>query len=128
ALEGGRQIGGGRQASRVVEACKDPPTQPSDQLQAIGRGVDQHQLLDRQDVSQPAEAVHQLRGVRRAAADHGDLQSRLAHPLTPVNVTPWMNAFCAMKNTTITGAMTSTVAAMVRFQSVWWALLKVCRP
>lgn len=28
----------------------------------------------------------------------------------------------------ITGAMISTVAAMVRFQSVWWAPLKDSRP
>ena len=43
-------------------------------------------------------------------------------------MTPSMKAFWAKKNTTITGAITSSVAAMVRFQSVWWALLNDSSP
>ncbi|MER6715750.1 hypothetical protein ABZZ16_04640 [Streptomyces sp. NPDC006386] len=43
-------------------------------------------------------------------------------------MTPSANAFWAKKNTRITGAITRTVAAMVRFQSVWWAPSKDSRP
>ena len=74
-------------------------------------------------VPEPGQPVDQLGGVRRAAADDGEL-----HPFTPVSVTPSMKAFWAKKNTMITGAITIRVAAMVRFQSVWWADLKVSRP
>ena len=49
-------------------------------------------------------------------------------PLTPVSVTPSMKARWAMKNSAMTGAITIRVAPMVRFQFVWWALLKVPSP
>src|SRR5581483_8003453 len=42
-------------------------------------------------------------------------------PFTPVSVTPSTNAFCARKKTTITGAITSSVAAIVRFHCTWWS-------
>ena len=77
----------------------------------------------REVVAQPGEPVDELGGVRRPTADDCEL-----HPLTPVSVTPSMNAFCAKKNTMITGAITSRVAAIVRFQFVWWALLNDSRP
>jgi hypothetical protein len=41
--------------------------------------------------------------------------NRELHPFTPVNVTPSTKTFCARKKMTITGAMTRSVAAMVRF-------------
>ncbi|WP_432073249.1 hypothetical protein [Streptomyces wuyuanensis] len=41
---------------------------------------------------------------------------------------PSTKAFCARKNTTITGAVIITVAAMVGFRSVWCAPLKDSRP
>ena len=109
--------------SRLAMALEDPPTEAADQRQPVLGGVDQDQLVDREHVLHPGESVDQLRCVRRPAADHREL-----HPFTPVSVTPSMKAFCARKNTAITGAMTSSVAAMVRFQFVWCALLNDPRP
>jgi hypothetical protein len=97
----------------MAEPGQDAAPEAADQLEPVGGRVDEHELLDREHVVQPAEAVHQLRGVRRAPADDRD-----PHPFTPVSVTPSMNAFWARKNSTITGAITRTVAAMVRFQLV----------
>ena len=56
----------------------------------------------------------ELRRVRRARADDSQF-----HPFTPVSVTPSTNAFCAAKNSAITGAMKSRVAAIVRFHCTW---------
>ena len=61
--------------------------------------------------------------VRRPAADHGEL-----HPFTPVSVTPSTNAFWARKKTTITGSITSTVAAIVRFHCTWCSERNCERP
>ncbi len=44
--------------------------------------------------------------------------SRRDH-FTPVKVTPCTNAFCAAKNSAMTGSMNSTVAAIVRFHCTW---------
>ena len=96
---------------------------PIDELEPVGRRVDEDQLVHGQHLAHPAEPVDQLRGVRRPTADDCD-----PHPFTPVRVTPSMNARCARKNSRITGAITITVAAMVRFQLVWWALLNVPSP
>ena len=115
-----------REHARVAVSREDPLRQPADELEPVLVRVDQHQLVDRQRVLQPGEAVDQLRRVRRPATD--DCSFIEFHPLTPVSVTPSMNAFWAKKNTAITGAMTSSVAAMVRFQFVWWALLNDPRP
>src|SRR5512139_747550 len=95
---------------------EDPPGQSADQLQPLGRRVDQGQLGERQRVPQPREPVHQFRRVGRASADHREF-----HPLTPVNVTPSMKALWAKKNTTTTGAVTSRFTAIIRFQDTWWA-------
>lgn len=92
---------------------EDPPGEAADQPQPVLGRIDEHQLLDRQGLAQPREPVDEFGGVRGPAAHDSQL-----HPLTPVNVTPSMKAFCAKKKTTITGAMTSTVAAIVRFQFV----------
>ena len=121
-LEGRRRD----QLSRVAQPREDPPPDARDQLEPLGRRVDEHQLVDGQHVPQPAEPVHELGCVRRPAADDRDLHS--VHPLTPVSVTPSMKAFWARKKSAITGAITSRVAAMVRFQLVWWALLNVLSP
>src|SRR5262249_32284103 len=50
------------------------------------------------------------------------------HPFTPVSVTPSTNAFCARKNRTITGAITSSVAAIVRFHCTWCSDRNCARP
>ena len=117
------QLGRGGDPGRMAEPLQDPPPERTDQLEPFLGRVDQDQLLDRQQVSEPADPVDQLRCVRRPAADHRD-----PHPFTPVRVTPSMNARWAKKKRMITGAMTSRVAAIVRFQFVWWALLNVCSP
>ena len=52
---------------------EDAPPEPADQLEALGGRVEEHQLVDREHVAQPAEPVDQLRGVRRASADDRDL-------------------------------------------------------
>lgn len=106
---------------------EDPPGQPADQLQPVGGRVDQDEFGDRQGVAQPGETVDEFGGVRRTATHDGQLQCG-HQPLTPVSVTPSMKAFCAKKKRTITGAITSRVAAMVRFQLVWWAPLNDSRP
>ncbi len=128
AVQSRGQLGGRGQGRRVVEPLEDPSPEGAHQLEPRLVGIDQHQLFDRQRLLEPAEAVDQLRGVRRAAADDDDLRAGGAHPLTPVRVTPSMKAFWARKNSRITGAITITVAAMVRFQFVWWALLNDCSP
>lgn len=117
------QVGGGDDPAGMPLLGEDPPRQAPDQFQAVGGRIDQHQLLDRQGVAQPRESVDEFRCVGGPAAH--DCQF---HPLTPVRVTPSMKAFCAKKKTTITGAITRTVAAMVRFQLVWWAPLKDSNP
>ena len=107
----------------MVVSLEHPPAEPADEREPVLGRIDQDQLVDRERVLHPTDAVDQLRCVRRPAADDCDL-----HPFTPVSVTPSMNAFCAKKNTAITGAITSSVAAMVRFQFVWCALLNDASP
>lgn len=122
----GGQVAGGADLGRVALLGEDPPGQAADQLQPLGGRVDQHQLGDRQPVAQPGEAVDQFGCVGGAAADDREFQRH--QPLTPVRVTPSMKAFCAKKKRTMTGAITSSVAAMVRFQLVWCAPLNDSRP
>ncbi len=117
ALDARVEIGGGGDPSRMPLPGEDPPGQRADQLQPLGGGVDEHQLADRQGVAQPRESVDQLGCVGGTAAHHCEFHGH--QPFTPVRVTPSTNAFWAKKKRTITGAMTSTVAAMVRFQFVW---------
>ena len=88
--------------------------EPADDLAPLRVDVVQHELADVDALALARQARHELRRVRRAAADDGDL-----HPLTPVSVTPSTNAFCARKKTMITGAITSSVAAIVRFHCTW---------
>ena len=92
---------------------EDPSGESPYQFEAVLVGVDQDEFVDRQHVTQSREPVDEFRRVRRPATDDSEL-----HPLTPVNVTPSMKALWAKKNTMITGAITSNVAAIVRFQFV----------
>jgi hypothetical protein len=110
ALDPGINVVGPRQLGAVPVLPKDPLRERSNERQPLGGRIDQGQLGYRQHVSQSCDAVDQFWCVRRAATDHGEL-----HPLTPVNVTPSTRAFCAKKNTTITGSMTMRVAAIVVF-------------
>jgi hypothetical protein len=64
----------------VAHPLEDPATEGAHQLQPLAVGIDEHQLLDRQDVAHPAQAVDQLRGVGRASPDDRDLH---AGPLIP---------------------------------------------
>ncbi len=107
---------------------EDPPGEAADELQPVRGRVDQDELADRQRVAQPGEAVDEFGSVGGTAADDGELERGGHQPLTPVSVTPSMKAFWAKKKRTMTGAMTRRVAAMVRFQLVWWAPLKDSRP
>lgn len=86
-------------------------------VEPLGVGVEQHQLVDRQHVAEPGEPVDELGRVRRTASDDGELHA--AHPFTPVRVIPSTNTFWARKNTTSTGIMARMVAAIVRFHCTW---------
>ena len=108
------EVGRPDQAAGMPLLGQDPLGDSADQVQPLLVRVGEHELLDRQQVAQAGEPVHQLRRVRRPAADDCDL-----HPLTPVRVTPSTKAFCAKKNRTITGSITSTVAAITRFHCTW---------
>ena len=104
------EVAGLQQRAAVARAIEHAPREPADDLEPLGVDVVQRDLVD----VELREVRHELRRVRRAGADHGQL-----HPFTPVSVTPSTKAFCARKNSTITGAITSSVAAMVRFHCTW---------
>ena len=108
------EVGGPHQAAGMPLLGQDPLGDSADDVQPLLVRVREHELLDRQQVPQAGEAVHQLGRVGRPAADDCDL-----HPLTPVRVTPSTKAFCAKKNRTTTGSITSTVAAITRFHCTW---------
>ena len=94
----------------VARSIEHTLGESSDDVEALGVDVVQRNLVD----VELGEMRHELRRVRRPGADDGQF-----HPFTPVSVTPSTKAFCARKNSTITGAMTSSVAAMVRFHCTW---------
>ncbi len=98
----------------VALARKHARGEAADDLSAQLVDVVQHELAHVDAVSLPREPRHELGRVRRTAADDRDF-----HPFTPVSVTPSTNAFCARKNRMITGAITSSVAAIVRFHCTW---------
>ena len=104
------ELAGELERSRESDTLEHAARQRADHGQSLGVDVVQHQLAD----LERRESGHELRRVGRARADDRDL-----HPFTPVNVTPSTNARCARKNTTITGAMTRSVAAIVRFHCTW---------
>lgn len=127
ALDPGVEVGGGDDLPRVVLLREDAPGEPADQFEPLGGRVDEDEFGDGQGVAQPRESVDQFGGVSGTAPHDSELHG-VSQPFTPVSVTPSTNAFWAKKKTRITGAMTRTVAAMVRFQSVWCAPLKDSRP
>ena len=86
----------------------------ADDLAALGVDVVQGELGHVDPVALAREAGDELGRVGRAAADDRDL-----HPFTPVSVMPSTNAFWATKKRTITGSITSSVAAIVRFHCTW---------
>ena len=110
-----------RELERAAEAARveHPPRERADDLEPLGVDVVQRQLADRR----APRAGHELRRVRRPGADDRDL-----HPFTPVSVTPSTNAFWARKKRTITGAITSSVAAIVRFHCTWCSERNCERP
>ena len=60
-----RSVGRGQPAGWPVPGEDPPGRAPPTSSSRSAVGVDQHQLVDRQHVAQPGEAVDQLRGVRR---------------------------------------------------------------
>ena len=102
---------GQRQRAPVALALEHPRGQRADHVEALGVDVVQGEV----GVPEPRERRHELGRVGGPGADHREL-----HPFTPVSVTPSTNTFCARKKMTITGAITSRVAAIVRFHCTWW--------
>ena len=115
------QVAGEHQLARETLAGEHPSGQTADHAEALGVDVMEGQLADVEAFAQ--QARDELGRVRRAAADDRDL-----HPFTPVRVMPSTKTFCARKKMTITGSMTSTVAAMVRFHCTWCRLRNCDRP
>src|SRR5205085_2243382 len=106
-----REVDDPRAGRRPVE---HPSREPSDDVEPLRVDVVERELPHPEPLPLAREARHELRRVRRAGADDTDL-----HPFTPVSVTPSTNARCARKKSTITGAITSSVAAIVRFHCTW---------
>src|SRR5205814_1612749 len=96
--------------SAVTGAVQHARREPADDLEPLAVDVVQPELVD----VDSGEPRHEFRGVGRTGADDGEFQ-----PFTPVSVTPSTKARCARKKSTITGAMTSSVAAIVRFHCTW---------
>ena len=83
-----------RDPPRVAVLGEQPGGERAHDVEPVRGRVDEDRLIDGEPVAEPGEAVHQFRRVGGAAAHDRDL-----HPLTPVSVTPWTNAFWAKKNT-----------------------------
>ena len=115
ALDGAIEVAGERQRPVEALAREHALGQPADDLAALRVDVVQHELADVEARALAREPGHQLGRVGRAGADDRDL-----HPFTPVSVTPSTNAFCAAKNSAMTGAMKRIVAIIVRFHSTWY--------
>ena len=103
-----------RQSAREPAPLEHPSGEPADDFQPLRVDVLQGELRHVEPSALTREPGHELRRVGRAAADDRDL-----HPFTPVRVTPSTKARCARKKTMITGAMKSSVAAIVRFHCTW---------
>ena len=74
-------VAGESQSADPVEPIEHPLGQPADDREALGVDVEQDQLVDRQPIGSPDEALHQLRGVGAAATDDGDLDAQGGSPL-----------------------------------------------
>ena len=109
-LDGRVQVVGDRERAGVAGVREHARRHAADDLAPLGVDVVQHEVVD----VEAREPRDELGRVRRPAADDGDL-----HPFTPVRVTPSTKARWARKNRMITGAITSSVAAIVRFHCTW---------
>ena len=114
AVERAVEIAGDEELAVEALAGQHPPGHAADDVAALGVDVVQGELGHVDAVALAGEAGHELGRVRRAAADDRDL-----HPFTPVSVMPSTKAFWATKKRTITGSITSSVAAIVRFHCTW---------
>ncbi len=126
AVDRGVAVAREREARRRPALVQDALREAADDVEPLGVGVEQHQLLDGQHVAEPCQAVDQLGRVRRSASDDGELHA--AHPFTPVRVIPSTNTFWARKNTTSTGIIARMVAAIVRFHCTWYRLRNDASP
>ena len=117
------ELAGQGEAAAVALALEHPLRQAADHLAPLGVDVVQHQLVERHALALAREAGHELGRVGGPRSDHREL-----HPFTPVSVTPSTNARCAQKKSRITGAMNSSVAAMVTFHSTWCVVRKCDSP
>ena len=109
------EVAGERQRPVEALAREHALGQAADHLQALRVDVVEHELAHVEARALAREPGHQLGRVGRAGADDRDL-----HPFTPVSVTPSTKAFCAAKNSAMTGAMKRIVAIIVRFHSTWY--------
>jgi hypothetical protein len=112
-----RSLAGQGQAAAVALALEHALRQAADHIAPLGVDVVQDQLVERHALALAREAGDELGRVGRPRSDHREL-----HPFTPVSVTPSTKARCALKKSRITGAMNSSVAAMVTFHSTWWVV------
>ena len=97
-----------RQPVRSSMRVASPPTTSS---RSSSTSISASSSIGTSKLPEPRD---ELGRVRRAGTDDGDL-----HPFTPVSVTPSTNALCARKKMTMTGTITSSVAAIVRFHCTW---------
>ena len=114
AVERAIEVAGHLQLAGIALALQHPRGEAADHVAPLLVDVVQDELAHVDLVALPREPRHELRRVRRAAADDRDL-----HPLTPVRVTPSTNARCARKKRTSTGSITRIVAAITRFHCTW---------
>ena len=123
AVDGRVEVARDVQRARVARVVEHPAGHRADDVAPVLVDVVQRQAVEPEPVALAGEARDELRRVRRAGADDGD-----SHPFTPVSVMPSTNAFWAAKKRRITGSITSSVAAMVRFHCTWCRLRNWDRP
>ena len=123
AVDGGVQVVRDGQRPAEALALEHAGRHLTDDRAPLLIDVVEDERVDRHPLALAREPGDELGRVRRAPADHCEL-----HPFTPVSVTPSTKAFWARKNTTITGSITSTVAAIVRFHCTWWSERNCERP
>ena len=75
AVDGYRTVGRADEPARPVHPSKDPVRKAAHDVESRLVDVVQHELVDREGGRPTREAVDQLRGVRAAAADDGDLEA-----------------------------------------------------
>ena len=80
AVEGRREVGRRGQGGWMAEPVEDPAAERADELETLPIGVDEHELVDGQHVLEAPQPVHQLRCVRRPAADDCDLHGVVLIP------------------------------------------------